>query len=46
MRMGRGYDNSQHVYSGQIQTPATPFLRSGPQRADEMLGILWRISGG
>lgn len=44
--MGRGYDNSQHVYSGQIHTPTTPFLQPEWQRADEMLGILWRISGG
>lgn len=46
LRMGRGYDNSQHVYSGQIHTPTTPFLQPEWQRADEMLGILWRISGG
>lgn len=26
MRMGRGYDNSQHVYGGQTHTPTTPFL--------------------
>lgn len=45
--LGRGYDNSRHVYSGQIHTPRTPcFLWSEPQRADETLGILRRISGG
>lgn len=43
MRMGRGYDNSSHVYGGQIHTPTAPF---SPGRAADNRGEAWYSAEG